>query len=40
MAPSPFSQGEKMKKSPSPDEVMITVFWHFEGVILVNAMLK
>jgi len=40
MAPSPFSQGKKLKKSLSPGEVMITVFWHCAGVILVIAMLK
>lgn len=40
MAPSSFSQEKKLKKSPSPGEVMITDFWHFEDVILVNAMLK
>jgi hypothetical protein len=40
MAPSSFSQGKKLKKSLSLGEVMIIVFWHCEGVILVIAMLK
>jgi len=40
MAPSLFSQGKKLKKSQSAGGVMITVFWHCEGVILVNAMFK
>lgn len=33
-------RAKKLKKSPSPGEVMITLFWHCEGVILVNAMLQ
>jgi len=40
MAPSSFSQGKKLEKSLSLDGVMITVFWHCEGVILVNVMLQ
>jgi hypothetical protein len=34
------SAREKTEKSPSSGEVMISVFWHCEGVILVNLMLK
>lgn len=36
----PILPGKKLKKSPSPGEVMITVFWHCEGVVFVNVMHK
>jgi hypothetical protein len=31
---------KKLKNSPSVGKVMITVFWDYEGVIFVNAMLR
>jgi len=34
--PSPWNN--KFKRSPSVNKVMITVLWHCEGVILVDAM--